>query len=108
MSGPLRILAVMALFVAPALSANVIKGGAVWLSITLLVMMGLTTLATMTAYFLAFARDPDLLRSEAYQLANRAMERGYTGDSVIGLARSESALAAPKIKAVSVDSGVKE
>lgn len=105
MSGPLRTLGLVALFVTPALSVNVVSGGAVWLSITLVAMMGATILATMLAYFLAFMKDPELLRSEGYQLANRAMERGYTGDSVVGLARSEFAIVAPKAKAVSVQGG---
>lgn len=69
--------------------------------------VALLALVFGVAFLVLMVRNPDALRSESYVLAREAMQRGYAGDNVLGLAQSEStapALPGPA-KLVSHDKG---
>lgn len=58
-------------------------------------IFGSVCLVGLTVSIYLLVKNPDCMRSESFVLAREAMHRGYTGDSVLGLARSESSEASP-------------
>lgn len=91
--------------VAPILTLNATLGGVLlilvtaqapnWLLVAFTVFFGIAVAVCCISMTVLLFTKPDLLRSESFVLAREAMERGYTGDSVIGLARTEEALDIP-------------
>ena len=62
--------------------------------IALIWTLGISTIAVaafMVGAFIWFGvKNPDALRSETYSLSKMAIERGYTGDSTVGLRPARS------------------
>lgn len=87
-----------------AFAGVAIHSGPIWVQVAVLSLLAVVVVPTFAVMLYLAVRNPDALRSESYGLAREAMERGYAGDSVVGLMRAEGALPALTVEATSSSS----